>query len=120
MDGGIYLIQEDGELVELTEQAYDSEDLLQALLARYPRLLAGDQIDRAAPRRWLLISREVGVPSEEEGAGRWALDHLFLDQDAIPTLVEVKRLAHPDLMVEIEAMVVIPPDRASGTAGLTG
>jgi len=91
MDGGIYLIQEDGELVELTEQAYDSEDLLQALLARYPRLLAGDQIDRAAPRRWLLISREVGVPSEEEGAGRWAVDHLFLDQDAIPTQVEVKR-----------------------------
>jgi len=36
------------------------------------------------------------------------------------TLVEVKRLAHPDLMVEIEAMAVIPPDRASGTAGLTG
>ena len=28
----------------------------------------------------------------EEGAGeRWPLDHLFLDQDGIPTLVEVKR-----------------------------
>jgi hypothetical protein len=91
MDGGIYLIQEDGELVELAEQAYDSEDLLQTLLARYPRLLAGDQIDKAVPRRWLLISREVGVPSEEESAERWAVDHLFLDQDAIPTLVEVKR-----------------------------
>src|SRR5262249_47674536 len=33
----------------------------------------------------------MGVPSEEEGGGRWALDHLFLDQDAVPTLVEVKR-----------------------------
>ena len=33
----------------------------------------------------------MAVPSEEGGGGRWSLDHLFLDQDAIPTLVEVKR-----------------------------
>jgi len=45
----------------------------------------------AEPRRWLLVSREMAVPSEQDGAGRWALDHLFLDQDAVPTLVEVKR-----------------------------
>lgn len=25
------------------------------------------------------------------GGNRWSLDHLFLDQDAVPTLVEVKR-----------------------------
>jgi hypothetical protein len=33
----------------------------------------------------------MGVPDEEEGHGRWSVDHLFLDQDAIPTLIEVKR-----------------------------
>jgi hypothetical protein len=91
MSGGIFLIQAGGELVEMKEQPYDTEDVLQELLARYPNLLAGDQMDGAAPRRWLLISREIGVPSEEEGGDRWWLDHLFLDQDAIPTLVEVKR-----------------------------
>jgi len=91
MNGGIYLVQDDGQLVEMTERAYDSEDLLQALLAKYPSLLAGDQMDSAAPRRWLLISREVPLPCEEGSAGRWSVDHLFLDQDAIPTLVEVKR-----------------------------
>ena len=91
MAGGIYLIQGDGQLVEMTEQAYDSEDLLQGLLANYPSLLAGDQVDSIAPRRWLLVSRERAVPSEEGGGGRWSLDHLFLDQDAVPTLVEVKR-----------------------------
>jgi hypothetical protein len=85
------LIQEGGGLVEMPETAYDSEDLLQELLARYPSLLAGDQIDSAAPRRWLLISREVPLASEEGGAGRWSVDHIFLDQDAVPTLVEVKR-----------------------------
>ncbi len=101
MNGGIYLIQEDGELVEMTELAYDSEDLLQSLLAKYPRLLAGDQIDSATPRRWLLISREAPVPSEEEGAGRWSVDHLFLDQDAIPTLVEVKRSSDTRIRREV-------------------
>lgn len=91
MNGGIYLVQDDGQLVEMTERAYDSEDLLQALLAEYPSLLAGEQIDSAVPRRWLLISREAPLPSEEEGAARWSVDHLFLDQDSVPTLVEVKR-----------------------------
>jgi hypothetical protein len=89
--GGIYLIQEGGGLVEMPETAYDSEALLQELLARYPNLLAGDQIDSAAPRQWLLIAREVPLPSEEGGAGRWSVDHIFLDQDAVPTLVEIKR-----------------------------
>ncbi len=39
----------------------------------------------------LFIEQECFVPSEEGGAGRWAIDHLFLDQDGIPTIVEVKR-----------------------------
>jgi hypothetical protein len=91
MNGGIYLIQDDGQLVEMSEQAYDSEDLLQELLAKYPKLLAGDQIDDAAPRKWLLITREALLPSEENGGGRFSIDHLLIDQDAILTLVEVKR-----------------------------
>jgi hypothetical protein len=91
MSGGIYLIQDGDRLVEMTEQAYDSEDQLQELLEKYPNLLAGDQIDKGTPRHWLLISREIAVPSEEEGPLRWALDHLFLGQDATPTLVTVKR-----------------------------
>jgi hypothetical protein len=36
MNGGIFLIQKDGELVEMTEQPYDTEDVLQQLLANYP------------------------------------------------------------------------------------
>jgi hypothetical protein len=91
MSGRIYLLEENGTLQSLSEKPYTSEDLLQTLLENYPDLLAGEQIDEAAPRRWLLVSREVGVPGEENGAGRWSLDHLFLDQDAVPTLVEVKR-----------------------------
>lgn len=91
MSGGIYLVQGDGHLVEMTEQDYASEGLLQELLAKYPNLLAGDQIDSDEPRRWLLVSREVSLASEEDSTGRWSVDHLFLDQDAVPTIVEVKR-----------------------------
>jgi hypothetical protein len=58
-------------------------------------------MDEASPRRWLLISREVGVPSEEDGADRWSLDHLFLDQDAIPTLIEVKRSSDTRIRREV-------------------
>ena len=101
MSTGVFLIQSGGELVEMKEQAYDSEDVLQELLAKYPNLLVGDQMDVAAPRRWLLVSREMGVPSEEDGSDRWSLDHLFLDQDAIPTLIEVKRSSDTRIRREV-------------------
>ena len=101
MSGGIFLIQSGGKLVEMKEQPYDTEDVLQELLAKYPNLLAGDQMDGAAPRQWLLVSREMGVPSEEECGDRWSLDHLFLDQDAIPTLVEVKRSSDTRIRREV-------------------
>jgi len=88
---GVFLIQADGQLVEMSEENYGQEADFQELLVKHPNLLAGNQINDAQPRRWLLISREAALPSEENGSDRWSVDHLFLDQDAIPTLVEVKR-----------------------------
>lgn len=101
MSGGIYLIQDNGQLVEMKETPYNSEALLQELLENYPNLLAGDQINSSVPRKWLLVKREMEVPSEEDGAGRWLLDHLFLDQDGIPTLVEVKRSSDTRIRREV-------------------
>ena len=91
LDGEIFLLGKDGELTLLPEKAYDSESILQELLAKYPNLLAGHQMDSVNPRRWLLIAQEAGVPAEEGGSLQFSLDHLFLDQDGIPTMVEVKR-----------------------------
>ncbi len=101
MSGKIYLIQDDSTLQALSQQPYANEDLLQTLLAQYPDLLAGEQMNEASPRRWLLVSREVAIPDDEEGAGRLSLDHLFLDQDAIPTLVEVKRSSDTRIRREV-------------------
>ena len=90
MADNIFLIQGEDQIVQMESQPYDSEALLQTLLAKFPDLLAGGQIDSASPRQWLLIKREMGIPAEEDAADRWSVDHLFIDQDAIPTLVEVK------------------------------
>src|SRR5262245_33883183 len=57
MAGGIYLIKSDGSLVEMAEEPYQTEDLLQRLLAQYPNVLAGEGLGQE-PRRWLLIARE--------------------------------------------------------------
>ena len=70
MNPGIFLIQNNEELVEMNEQAYDSEKLLQSWLAKYPALLVGNQIDAKEPRRFLLIQQECGVPSEQGLADR--------------------------------------------------
>ncbi len=91
MPDGIYLIQDGGGLVRMDEQAYDSEVLLHTLIAQYPGLLAGEQAEGAEPRRYLLVEREAAIPVGEGGGDHFALDHLFLDQDGVPTLVEVKR-----------------------------
>lgn len=97
MAGRIYILNDDSDLMAMEEAPYDSEELLQEMLANHPDLLAGEQINSDDPRRWLLITREMAVQGEEEGAARWSLDHLFLDQEAIPTLVEVKKGTNTDI-----------------------
>lgn len=87
----IFVVQADQGLVPAQAAAYDSEEVLQHLLVQYPDLLAGGQINPGSPRRWVLLRREAGIPDSDTSTGRWSVDHLFVDQDAIPTLVEVKR-----------------------------
>ncbi len=101
MSEKIYLIDGNQQLREMKAQDYDGEELLQTMLADHPDLLAGHQINESEPRRWMLVAREMGVPDMEGGANRWSLDHLFLDQDGIPTLVEVKRASDTRIRREV-------------------
>ncbi len=97
----IYLIKDNENLIRLSQVNYESENLLQILIAKYPDLLLSHQIGDE-PRRWLLISREMPVPDiEDYSSNRWSLDHLFLDQDGIPTLVEVKRSSDTRIRREV-------------------
>ena len=84
MTGSIFLLAPDQALAEMKEAPYDTEAVLQALLADHPALLAGEQIDPESPRRWLLVAREWAVIDPETGEQRLSLDHLFLDQEGIP------------------------------------
>ena len=87
----IYYLGPDQEPKPMEETAFDRESDLQELLAAHPQLLDGEQMRPGDPLRWMLISREVGIADAPESATRWSIDHLLLDQEGLPTLVEVKR-----------------------------
>ena len=103
--GRIFLVGPNSEsLIPSDQQPYGQEIVIQELLARYPDLLAGEQISPEELRRWLLVTREMLVPDAEAGGGRWSLDHLFIDQDGIPTFVECKRAADTRSRREVVAL----------------
>src|SRR5688500_10611118 len=84
-DEAIFLLGADGALERVPRRPYAREDILQALIAQHPDLLAGDQIDPDDPPRWLLVAREARVPDAEDASDRWSADHLLLDQRGRPT-----------------------------------
>jgi hypothetical protein len=45
--------------------------------------------------------REKAVPAEDDGGARWPVDQLFVDQNGVPTLVEVKRQTDTRLRREV-------------------
>jgi len=85
MSESIFVIQNDS-LIEMPHAKFEKEDDFAKLLAEIPG---------ASPRKWILVGREVPIEVDDGGVNR--LDHLFLDQDGTPTLVEVKRQNNPEL-----------------------
>lgn len=94
-------MNQDSNLEELKEEPYETESFLQELLEKNPNLLSGVQIDPVSPRRWLLVKREARLPMDDSSGRSLFLDHLILDQDAIPTLVEVKRSSDTRIRREV-------------------
>ena len=97
MSERIYIRVEGGGLEPLEEERFSTEDDLQKLIALHPELLDGEQIRPGDPRRWILITREKGIAETPDSSAIWAVDHLIVDQDAVPTLVEVKRGSNPEI-----------------------
>ena len=52
------------------------------------------------------MRREAGVSEQEDAGARWSLDHLYLDANGIPTLVEVKRSSDPRGRREVVAQML--------------
>ncbi|MBL8199870.1 MAG: hypothetical protein JNK40_02770 [Chromatiales bacterium] len=102
----IYLMTKERTVVELTTERYEEEKDFESLLADHPSLMDGEQIDPENPRRWLLVGRQVGISDGVVDVARWDLDLLFVDQEAIPTLVEVKRKSDTRLRREVFGQIL--------------
>lgn len=88
--GALFMKQPTGELTRLDQTEYESEKMLQELIANFPDILAGE-VPNEDPQRWMLVKRELPIPGSHDGKEHLFLDHLFLDQEGTPTFVEVKR-----------------------------
>lgn len=95
------MVGEGNKLTELNRSSYQSEDLLQNLLATFPSVLGS-----TGTGPLLLVRREFGVPGEADAADRWSLDHLFLDRAGVPILVEVKRATDTRARREVVAQML--------------
>lgn len=111
----IYSSAHDGALEPLEETPFSSEDEFQALIAEHPELLDGEQIHPGDARRWILITREKGIAESSGTAPKWAVDHLIIDQDAVPTLAELKRGSNPDIRRKIVGQLLEYAAHASET-----
>lgn len=91
-----------GKLQILEEQPYAKESILQKALEDYPQVIAGMTTASGESVRLALVKREFGVPGQQGGSQVWALDHLFVDSEGVPVLIEVKRAS--DLRIRREVV----------------
>jgi len=77
------------------------EDALQTFLEKYPQIIPGKQIDPVTddPPHFVLLRREMPV-------GGWSLDHLYVDQRGILTLVETKLFQNPESRREVIGQII--------------
>ena len=82
-------------------QGKSLEDALQSLLANYPEIIPGAQINPSEdePPRFVLLRREMPV-------GSWSLDHLYVDQFGVLTLVETKLIQNPESRRDVIGQIV--------------
>jgi hypothetical protein len=97
----VFVLKAPDQLVPMKPTQFAEETDFQKLLVDFPELLCGDQIDPDHPRRWIIVAAEKSIAAQQGGSARWFLDILLLDQDGIPTLVEVKRKSDPRLRREV-------------------
>lgn len=69
---GVFVLRDPQTLVAMQTASFASENDSQRLLASFPELLAGDQIDAVSPRRFDLVAREQSIADEEGGKCRHA------------------------------------------------
>ncbi|NUS75813.1 MAG: hypothetical protein HOV70_06370 [Streptomyces sp.] len=98
-DQPVFVLGEELQALELA--GFETEAEFQELLARHPRVPDFGSLADGRPLRLTLVAREMGVPTDAASAPAYWLDHLFVDADGVPTLVEVKRATDTRIRREV-------------------
>lgn len=102
MTSQFWVHDDDGQMRQVTPGRYVQETDLQALLAGRPEILANAIDADQQELSMLLVAQELPIAfSDDEVSTTWSLDHLFIDNHGIPTLVEVKRSSDPRIRREV-------------------
>jgi len=97
------LHEEKAEKMKSTE--FKSESDLQRIIALNPNLLAREWSGEEE-RDLFLVKREQPTQVSEDASNSFSLDHLLVDEDGIPVLVEVKRSSDTRIRREVVAQML--------------
>lgn len=77
------------------------EEAIQTIFEKHPQIIPGKQIDPSSddPPRFVLLRREMPL-------GSLSLDHLYVDQRGILTLVETKLFQNPESRREVIGQII--------------
>ncbi len=110
MGSNLYYLK-DGTAVEMGEQPYDQEKVLQDLIAKNPNILLRSSEPGGA--KLFLVAQEFSIAEGGDSTNSYAVDHLMVDQDGTPVLVEVKRSSDTRSRREVVAQMLDYASRAS-------
>lgn len=110
MGSSLFFMSQDGAASLANEAAYRAESDLQRIVADNPQLLMRDP--SSIGKALMLVRQEYPVRDPDDDSIFFSLDHLFLDQDGVPVLVEVKRSSDARIRREVVGQML---DYASRT-----
>lgn len=97
---------------EMTEQFFKKEVELQEIVEKNPNLLSRALEDGEGSKIYL-IDREYGIAESDKSSNAFSLDHLMVDENGFPILVEVKRSTDTRIRREVVAQMLDYACRAS-------
>ncbi len=101
MSGSIFVVSEDNKILELKESKYENEAIFQELIEKYPNILAEIKFHQIIQENGFLLQEKWGFQEKMVEMIDGFRTHLFIDQDAIPTFVEVKRSSDTRIRREV-------------------
>lgn len=110
MGSSLFFMSQDRTASLASEAAYKAESDLQQIVAANPQLLM--RAPSSTGESLMLVRQEYPVRDPDDDSIFYSLDHLFLDQDGVPVLVEVKRSSDARIRREVVGQMLDYASRA--------